>query len=55
VAKNRLQSRGLNPIQKLDDRRKKPINIIESTTCKRCLDMAESQKSDGAKSGLYGG
>jgi hypothetical protein len=41
VVTNELQFKGLNLIQKLDDRVKKLINIIEFTTCKRCFDMGE--------------
>jgi hypothetical protein len=41
VVQNKLESRGLNLIHKLDDSRKRLINIIEGTICKRGLDMAE--------------
>jgi hypothetical protein len=41
MVKNKLQFRGMNLVQKLDDCLKKLIGIIEYTTCKRCLDMAE--------------
>jgi hypothetical protein len=36
-----MHFRGLNLIQKLDDRLKKLINITEYTTYKRWLDMTE--------------
>jgi hypothetical protein len=39
--KNKLQFRGLNFISKLDECLKKLINLIEYTTCMRCLDMTE--------------
>jgi uncharacterized membrane protein len=39
--KNKLQSRGLNIIQKLDECLKNVISVIEYTTCKRSLDLAE--------------
>jgi hypothetical protein len=41
VVQNKPQFRGRNLIHKLDDCRKRLINIIEYTTCKRGLDMAE--------------
>jgi hypothetical protein len=41
VVKNKLQFRGLNLVQKLDDHLEKLIGIIEYTTFRRCLDMAE--------------
>jgi hypothetical protein len=41
VIENKEQFRGLNLIQKLDDRLKKFIDMIEDTTCKRCFNMAE--------------
>jgi hypothetical protein len=41
VVKNKLQFKGPNLIQKLDDCLKKLADITEHTTCKRCFDMAE--------------
>jgi hypothetical protein len=41
MVKNKLQFRGPNLVQKRNDRLKKLIGIIEYTTCKRCIDMAE--------------
>jgi hypothetical protein len=41
VVKNKLQFRGLNFIQKLDDGLKKLINISECTIFKKCIDMTE--------------
>jgi hypothetical protein len=41
VVQNRPQFKGLNLIHKLDDCRKRLINIIEYTTRKRGFDMAE--------------
>jgi Txe/YoeB family toxin of Txe-Axe toxin-antitoxin module len=41
VMKNKLQFRGLNLIQRRDDRLKKFINIIEYTICERCFDIIE--------------
>jgi hypothetical protein len=55
VVKSKLRSRGPGLVQKTDSRLKELINIIECTTCKRCPDIAENQKWDGAESGLYGG
>jgi hypothetical protein len=41
MVQNNLQFRGLSLIQKLDDRFKRLVDIIECRTCKRCFDMAE--------------
>jgi hypothetical protein len=43
--KNKLQFRGLNLVQQLDDRLKKLIGTIECTTCKRFLDMTEKPEA----------
>jgi hypothetical protein len=47
--KNKLQFRGLNLVQKLDDPFKKLIGMIEYTTYKRCLDMAEKPEAGGCQ------
>jgi hypothetical protein len=41
MVKNEMEFRGLNLVQKLDEHFKKLIGIIEYTTFKSCLDMAE--------------
>jgi hypothetical protein len=49
VLKNKLQFRELNLVPKLDDRLNKLIGVIEHTTCKRCLDMAEKPEVGGSQ------
>jgi hypothetical protein len=45
VLKNKLQFRGLDLLPKLHDRLDKLVNIIEYTTCKKCLDTTAKSEA----------
>jgi hypothetical protein len=51
---NKLQFKGLNLIQKLDDRERSSFTSLNTRLARDVLIWPKSHKSDGAKSGLHG-